>query len=80
MIKLLTRSLSWEIFLSKLKLYLDVSKELKNPEMNVSRRLIQSEFLLDNLAQQKFTDYGMGTIPLDTTIIDRIKTLIKNKG
>ena len=48
--------------------------------MNVSRRLIQSEFLLDNLAQQKFTDYGMGTIPLDTTIIDRIKTLIKNKG
>ena len=68
------------VFLSMLNLYLDVSKELKNPEMNVSRRLIQSEFLLDNLAQQKFTDYGMGTIPLDTTIIDRIKTLIKNKG
>ena len=68
------------VFLSKLKLYLGVSKESKSPEMNISRRLIQSEFLLDNLAQQKFTDYGMGTIPLDTTIIDRIKTLIKNKG
>ena len=72
--------LTYVCFLSKLKLDLGVSKESKSPEMNVSRRLIQSEFLLDNLAQQKFTDYGMGTIPLDTTIIDRIKTLIKNKG
>ena len=60
-------------------MYLGVSKDSVNHEMNVSRRLIQSEFLLDNLAQQKFTDYGMGTIPLDTTIIDRIKPLSRIK-
>ena len=49
----------------------------KNPEGNVSRRLIESEFLKNNLAEKKFTDYGMGTIPIDTTMWKRIQALIE---
>ena len=47
--------------------------------MNFSRRLIDSDFLRANIAEQKFTNYGIGTAPLHTSILDRLNRL-KGKG
>ena len=50
-------------------------KETEKPAMNISRRLIESEFLKANLEAKRFTKYGVGTAPLDTSIFNRIKNL-----
>ena len=47
--------------------------------MNFSRRLIDSDFLRANVAEQKFTNYGIGTAPLHTSILDRLNRL-KGQG
>ena len=46
-----------------------------SPDLNISRRLIQSDFLRDNLAAGGFTKYGSGTASMNTSILNRIKSL-----
>ena len=41
------------------------------PAMNISRRLIKSDILQANLAEGRFTEYGIGTAPLQSTIFER---------
>ena len=46
-----------------------------SPDLSISRRLIQSDFLRDNLAAGGFTKYGSGTASMNTSILNRIKSL-----
>ena len=46
-----------------------------SPDLSISRRLIQSDFLRDNLAAGGFTKYGSGTASKNTSILNRIKSL-----